>query len=95
MRIIVVGDRLGEAGRDAMSNALTHQPEVGWWHWFPDAWLIRDPQARSPEWWLRLFRECVPTGRILVLGDGPDHPWAAQGPPEFFSPWIAQFWRPD
>lgn len=94
MRLVVIADRLTEQDRDGITAVLqAHGDAIGWWHWFQDAWLIRDVRGRHPEWWLNQFRGVAPSGRLLVLGDGPDHPWAGQGPPEMFIPWLDQVWR--
>jgi len=79
------------AERDALSQSLK-ESGCNYWHWFPDLWLIDDPQWRSVEQWRDHARQFFQSAQVLVLEITGQTTWSAFVFPEGTS-WLSQYWK--
>jgi hypothetical protein len=60
--------------RNSLTNRIRSTPGVGWWHYFPQFWIIIDPVHRNAVWWRDWLHTVAPAATFLVFEAGPD--WA-------------------
>jgi len=65
---------------------------AGWWHWFGQGWLIRDPYSRGAASWRDAIRSSVPHLHIFVVQVATPTDWAAFGTTEHFQ-WVIERWN--
>jgi hypothetical protein len=61
---LIVLDRATVEEREAVHRLIKQHSNLGWWHHFTNAWIVR---GRSGEYWADLIRPAIPTGRSSVL----------------------------
>lgn len=65
---ILVSNRLSPEVSDKITKAIEAKfPNVGWWHWYQDAWVLKDPSARGCESWRDAVKEVAPEAQFYVF----------------------------
>ena len=80
------------AQRNAITEAL-RKPELGWWHWFPDIWLIVDASGQHTEdSLLEVLHPLVPEVFMLMLNVTGSRGFRGWGPKNM-GEWLDKQWQ--
>lgn len=90
-RLVIVADRTGAAGTEAITEAI-RASGASWWHWLRPVWLVSDAEGRPPSWWRARMLEAAEGAQILVLDADGAGQWAMHGPADGFD-WLRDTWK--
>lgn len=89
-RFVVVVDESTPEDQEAITDAVKAEEGVGWWHWFPQTWLIVDVKGRDAIWWRDKLRLAAPNAHFLVV-KATGGVWAAAGTKKALQ-WLHEQW---
>lgn len=90
-RLVIVADRTGESGTEAITDAIRGSG-ASWWHWLRPVWLVVDSEDRPPSWWRGHLQDVAGGAQILVLDAEGAGLWAMRGPADGFD-WLRDRWK--
>jgi hypothetical protein len=89
-RFVVIAKAPPAPVKNRISEKL-RELEVGWWHWYQDAWLIVDREDRPSTWWRDRLREWG-LRQFIVFQVPAGARWSAFGKKEY-SEWLHRNWK--
>ena len=91
-RFIIVVNGATAQQQNAVSAIFTNRPNIGYWHWYNDMWLVVDlTNAWTAETLRNKLNEVVPANHKFVSEVGHGMGWAVFGNTETF-PWLHNDW---
>jgi hypothetical protein len=94
-RFVVFVDRATPEQQNVITQFFHNTKDVGFWHWFTDAWLVTDSTMKWTAPQLRnALKEIVPRLQLLVLQIDKVSSFAAFGDDQMF-PWLRDVWSKD
>jgi hypothetical protein len=92
-RIVLLTNSTNHDQQNLITLSITAH-NAAWWHWFPTAWIINDPNNRDLAEWADIIRMTSATFVYLLIDlDDPSRPPIGYLKPEWYE-WITSHWPP-
>ena len=88
---VLAGNALSLPQRNVISNYISNGG-YGYWHWFPDFWLVTTMNDNETAGTLRdNIRTVAPLAEFMIFAVRPSEDWAGYGNQEW-AEWLRQNW---